>query len=370
MAAVPPSLKSIKPYVERAAELRSKDPIVAYHCGLYALQEAMKLRAQLPKEDMGFVIGLMDQLEAEKGTIGEMDTPAILVENFAQDLFQRADDNDRAGNHDMRTGKAFLVASQLIEVCKQFGELADDLAEKSKYAKWRFVEIAKATKAGTTPPPPRGDPDPPAEETNLPPADAPPMDLPPPPETPADGAYGLPPVAPAPTDPAGGLPSYMGLPAAPPPAAPAPAPAVHAPAAPAYSAPAYPPAAPAPAPPPQYAGAPGAYGAPPPQQQYMPPPPPQQQPLGMPPMAPPGMPGMPGGYGMPGATMPVAAVRQPSFKPDRYAICEAQRLCSSASSALQFSDHDTAVHQLTQALQMLTQPRPQAQQDARASGSQ
>ena len=101
MAAVPPSLKSIKPYIERAAELKSKDPIVAYHCGLYALQEAMKLRAQLPKEDMGFVIGLMDQLEAEKGALGEMDSPAVLVENFAQDLFQRADDSDRAGRHDM-----------------------------------------------------------------------------------------------------------------------------------------------------------------------------------------------------------------------------------------------------------------------------
>ena len=72
-----------------------KPLVVAYHCGLYALQEAMKLRAQLPKEDMGFVIGLMDKLEAEKGTIGEMDNPAIIVENFAQDLFQRADDADR-----------------------------------------------------------------------------------------------------------------------------------------------------------------------------------------------------------------------------------------------------------------------------------
>ena len=32
--------------------------------------------------------------------------------------------------YDMRTGKAFLVASQLIDVCKQFGELPADLAEK------------------------------------------------------------------------------------------------------------------------------------------------------------------------------------------------------------------------------------------------
>merc|ERR1719181_863680 len=105
---------------------------------------------------MGFVLGLMDQLEKEKVALGEMDSPSVQVENFAQDLFQKADDADRAGRYDMRTGKAYLVASQLIEVCKQFGELPPDLAEKAKYAKWRFVEIAKATKEGRTPAPPRG----------------------------------------------------------------------------------------------------------------------------------------------------------------------------------------------------------------------
>ena len=143
--AVPISLKAIKPYLERANELQSKDPVVAYHCRLYALQEAMRIRATLPKEDMGFVMGLMDTLEKQKSELGELDNPSVLVENFAQDLFQRADDADRAGQNDIRTGKAFLVASQLIEVCKQFEELPADLAEKAKYAKWRFVEIAKAT---------------------------------------------------------------------------------------------------------------------------------------------------------------------------------------------------------------------------------
>ena len=102
--AAPVSLKAIKPYLERATELQDKDPIVAYHCRLYALQEAMRLRASLPKEDMGFVMGLMDTLEKEKGVLGELDSPSMLVENFAQDLFQRADDADRAGRCGMRTG--------------------------------------------------------------------------------------------------------------------------------------------------------------------------------------------------------------------------------------------------------------------------
>jgi len=35
---VPDSLKAIKPYLERGAELKGRDPIVGYHCRLYALQ--------------------------------------------------------------------------------------------------------------------------------------------------------------------------------------------------------------------------------------------------------------------------------------------------------------------------------------------
>jgi hypothetical protein len=185
--AAPASLKAIKPYLERATELQDKDPVVAYHCRLYALQEAMRLRANLPKEDMGFVMTLMDTLEKEKSVLGELDNPSVLVENFAQDLFQRADDADRAGRYDMRTGKAFLVASQLIDVCKQFGELPADLAEKAKYAKWRFVEIAKATKEGRTPAPPRGvEPEP--EEALV---------IPPPPEMPTDPTMAAPPARPS-----------------------------------------------------------------------------------------------------------------------------------------------------------------------------
>ena len=143
---VPASLKTIKPFIEQASNIHPRDPLVAYYVRLYAVQQAMEMRSQLPKPDMGYVIGLMDQLEKEKAALGEIgEDAAVQVENFAQELFQRADDADRAGQNDIRTGKAFLVASQLIEVCKQFEELPADLAEKSKYAKWRFVEISKAT---------------------------------------------------------------------------------------------------------------------------------------------------------------------------------------------------------------------------------
>lgn len=45
------------------------------------------------------------------------------------------------------------------------------------------------------------------------------------------------------------------------------------------------------------------------------------------------------------------------FKPKPKQIMEASRLCSTAVSALQFQDSDSAVYQLMQALNLLTQPQ-------------
>ena len=94
-----------------------------------------------------------------------------------------------------------------MEACAQFGELPPDLAEKVKYAKWRFVEIAKAVKERRPPAPPRGMDD--ADDgASAPP---PPEVAAPPPSMPDASGYDSmipPPAAPA------GYPDYMGLPPA------------------------------------------------------------------------------------------------------------------------------------------------------------
>merc|ERR1719502_779920 len=126
---------------------------------------------------MGFVLGLMDELEAEKKALGESEAPAVEVENLAQDLFSRADDADRAGQSTLPTAKTFLAAAHIFEVGKQFGEPPADILEKIKYAKWRFVEICKATKERRAPAPPRGTEPPAGGSAEPPPEDGPPVDL-------------------------------------------------------------------------------------------------------------------------------------------------------------------------------------------------
>ena len=39
----------------------------------------MEKRAEIPKADMGFILSLMDELETEKGSLGEMDDPGVQV---------------------------------------------------------------------------------------------------------------------------------------------------------------------------------------------------------------------------------------------------------------------------------------------------
>ena len=147
----PPSLKHIKKYLDEAKARERQDPMISYHLRLYALQEAMEVRSKIPKEDMSFILGLMDSAEAEKKQLGALGDQADAdkqahVENFALELFEKADDLDRKGQSTLATAKIFNSSYHVMEACKQFGELPDDMAEKIKYAKWRVVEIAKATK--------------------------------------------------------------------------------------------------------------------------------------------------------------------------------------------------------------------------------
>mmetsp|Transcript_56421 Transcript_56421/g.125935 ORF Transcript_56421/g.125935 Transcript_56421/m.125935 type:complete len:321 (-) Transcript_56421:591-1553(-) len=314
MSDVPVSLKAIKPYIERWQEIKPRDPIVAYHCRLFALQQAMEKRAEIPKEDMKYILSLMDALEAEKATLGDLEDAGVQVENFGQELFQKADDNDRAGQSDLRTAKAFLAAGHVMESCKQFGELPADLQEKIKYAKWRFVEIAKAVKERRTPAPPRGtEPTTPADDDSAgPSAGIPPADpMPPPPsfqDMPAPpAAVDYPPASYPPSD----YPPYMGLPPATPSAVPE---------APQAGFPSAPPAHV----PPTF----GGYAAPP-----------------------------GGGLAPPAvSSVPSPVMMPPGFKPAKPAVLEAMALCKSAMNALQFQDAETAVHSLTTAIHLLTHP--------------
>ncbi|CAD6886364.1 unnamed protein product [Tilletia controversa] len=149
-------LKVLTPFMQRAHELRTADPPMAYWCSLYAAQLGIGAKST-ERESKLFLGRLMDDLEAQKQTLGASDVitnetaSAAYVENFALKVFTAADNQDRAGQATRATARNFLVASQFLEVLDVFGALDPEIAEKIKYAKWKAADIAKAFKEGRTP---------------------------------------------------------------------------------------------------------------------------------------------------------------------------------------------------------------------------
>ena len=71
-------------------------------------------------------------------------------------VFQRADDVDRAGDADKSTAQSFYAAATFMEILKQFSatkELDEDIKATQLYAKWKATDIVRAIKEGRKPTP-------------------------------------------------------------------------------------------------------------------------------------------------------------------------------------------------------------------------
>jgi vacuolar protein sorting-associated protein VTA1 len=164
----PVALKSIAPYLQRADELRAKEPIIAYWCTYYAAQIGIGLKAK-DTASRNFLFELLGALEKMKKDIGPTDAidieaaSAAFVENFALRVFAMADNEDRSGAGNRSTAKKFLAAANFLEVLKTFPqtEVSESNEEKIRYAKWKAADIAKAYREGRKPTPgPAGGSDP------------------------------------------------------------------------------------------------------------------------------------------------------------------------------------------------------------------
>ncbi|GEM08450.1 late endosometo vacuole transport-related protein [Rhodotorula toruloides] len=150
MTAAPPSvptaLKPVSSYLARAHELAKAEPVIAYWCTYYALQQGMSLRTT-DNESQAFMLALMDKLEEMKAQNTTNDAftddiaAAAYIENFGLKLFSQADNEDRK------------AAANFLELLSIFGEISSENRDKIKYGKWKAADIAKAFREGRTPTP-------------------------------------------------------------------------------------------------------------------------------------------------------------------------------------------------------------------------
>eukprot|EP00878_Enallax_costatus_P002726 GHUV01002915.1.p1 GENE.GHUV01002915.1~~GHUV01002915.1.p1 ORF type:complete len:286 (+),score=107.16 GHUV01002915.1:222-1079(+) len=153
--------KLLLPILQRAEEIQPVEPRMAYYCRLYAIKKGLEI-PKPTKEISGLIKATFLQCERDKPQIQpNAAQDRLYCENFALNVFRRADKVDRAGRADMNTCKAFYAAAIFLQVLDQFLDPGDDpevvcpdLLEKTRYALWRAAEIRKALRDGRTPAPP------------------------------------------------------------------------------------------------------------------------------------------------------------------------------------------------------------------------
>ncbi|EJD04017.1 DUF605-domain-containing protein [Fomitiporia mediterranea MF3/22] len=157
---LPASLRSISSYIQRAEELRTKDPVMAYWCTYYAAQLGLDLKSH-ETGARDYLFALITFLEEMKKDLGANDAieheaaGAAYVENFALKVFALADNEDRRGDASRSTAKKFLAAANFLELLRVFEKTnnAEVNNEKIRYAKWKASDIAKAFREGRKPTP-------------------------------------------------------------------------------------------------------------------------------------------------------------------------------------------------------------------------
>lgn len=168
---IPPELKKVAPYIKRAEELDKDNTapesrLVAYYLRQYAVQLGIPLIAgasPAAKTCLGTILG---DLEKEKSKMDNFtrDEAAFLCRQFAMNVFNKADNEDRAGLAGKGTAKTFYAAQSFLQMLEQFatnsGEEGDGNSEQKAedkkrilYCKWKATEILKAIKEGREPTP-------------------------------------------------------------------------------------------------------------------------------------------------------------------------------------------------------------------------
>ncbi|XP_046637630.1 vacuolar protein sorting-associated protein VTA1 homolog [Daphnia pulicaria] len=163
LPALPSNLKSIQHYLKIAMDYETRDPPISYWCRLHALQTGLNIKKD--KEDLSFLLALMDWLEKTKQemkvheTVSDEIVAQAHMENVAVKLFNWADTEDRHKHYNKNVVKAFYSAGMLFDVCAVFGELNEDVAQQKKYAKWRAAHLHNCLNSGEEPSEPAPKPD-------------------------------------------------------------------------------------------------------------------------------------------------------------------------------------------------------------------
>ena len=159
-APLPAALKvaDISRFALRAAQLEKPNPIVAYWCDYWIVNQILsKGLHNADQESLTYTTTLMDKLEQFKAERGQ--EPAVTddvagkayVEQFGLDTFARADNAVRANKATRQTADTFQAAATFLDLLQIWGAIEPEITQKIKFAKFHALRIAKAVKIGEDP---------------------------------------------------------------------------------------------------------------------------------------------------------------------------------------------------------------------------
>jgi len=151
---IPTELRYIKAFVRQAKELDEdqispQSRVVAYHCRMYAAQEGIKCTTS--SEGEKYLGDLIDRMSSERENISTKRSTDlhVLCRDFANNIFDRADTEDKAGTSGRSTADQFASAAVYYEMIQQFYNIKMDEGQEKEDKNWayclrRAAEILRA----------------------------------------------------------------------------------------------------------------------------------------------------------------------------------------------------------------------------------
>lgn len=153
-----PARQRAQPFLQRALELEAIDPVIAHYCRLHAVEiliRARKLKEATAESD-ALLMSTLEEAELKRKDL-DLTHGQVRCEALVYNLWNEAVGTDDGSTEGFRASPQRLyMAAIFMEVLGQFhgGELPQDLAARSGYAKGRAVYIRDCLRKGCEPCPP------------------------------------------------------------------------------------------------------------------------------------------------------------------------------------------------------------------------
>jgi vacuolar protein sorting-associated protein VTA1 len=149
---LPPSLKQVLPFIQRAAQHDANNPTIAYYCRVYALKQAIAIRDTSDPNAQRFIKDLLQATESQRVQLPHnLGQHHAEFKNFYNAMLGRCIDVYCSGNADKNLAMDFVHAGQLIEVSSYFEPLSETLQLTRKRCRGWAAAIVRDMREGRKP---------------------------------------------------------------------------------------------------------------------------------------------------------------------------------------------------------------------------